>query len=105
MNTALASSPYILAFLAALEVLNQAGIIDTPSITSLITGKTHKQIRDEPGIESIDIESRFPNGATRKITNTFNIEKIELSNEADIYKWAQKIKELQDQEDSRKGIR
>jgi hypothetical protein len=107
LNLALASSPYILAFFAALEVLNQAGIIDTPSITSLITGKTHKEIRDAPGIGSVDIESRFPNGVQprgtlEKTEINLYVDKLSTDGSVDLSQWLQKAYEQAKIEESKK---
>jgi len=88
LNLALATSPYILAFFAALELLNVAGVIDTPTIGSLVLGKTSKEIRDMPGVDA-DIQSRFATGEASSriqvnINNpTFNSE-IDLERSIDI---------------------
>lgn len=104
LNLALASSPYILAFLAGIEVLNDFGIIDTPSPSSILTGETAQERRNRKGITPEMVAAQNAKFGETVINNYFNIPSMTLNHDADIEKFAGILTEKQKLEFSKKDV-
>lgn len=89
-----------------LGLLQTAGENDITSKSALDDLNSVIQGKGIPGAPDFFNAGRgaFNPNSPEAIQNFFNIEKIEISNEADLYRWAEKIVELQKQNQS-KGVK